>query len=218
MQFRFCGSFLNQMEVRATMKLSSLVEALAQRTHIPPAEIAGYARQLREGGHIASGGRGPGGADMRLDDLANLLIGLYASPLAKTAPARLEAFRATPLFASQIKGEVPHFNFLRAQTFGECFTAMLQEVTSTMLREWASGNCKATQPNVEVDFHINRQLVDITVEAFSKQRSGAYAARAGTYLTFYVSGPAPPSARLEIRRLDYHGFMAIEDVVKCLNQ
>jgi hypothetical protein len=68
-------------------KLSGLIDELAKLTGLPKGTVQLTARHLREASLLASGGRGPGGAEMGFSDASNLLLALAASQQAKDAPA-----------------------------------------------------------------------------------------------------------------------------------
>lgn len=67
-------------------KLSDLIPATAKVLGIPENTVALYARHLREARLITTGGRGPGGAEMKPEDCANLLLALMLAEHAKDAP------------------------------------------------------------------------------------------------------------------------------------
>lgn len=67
-------------------KLAQLIEGTARTSGLPLGTVNLAARHLREAGLIASGGRGPGGAEMSYRDAANLLIGVASAMTVKDAP------------------------------------------------------------------------------------------------------------------------------------
>lgn len=76
-------------------KLSQLVKEMASVTGVPEASVNLLARQLREAGMLSSGGRGPGGADVRPKDCTNLLLALVCRDRGATIPARVATYRAS---------------------------------------------------------------------------------------------------------------------------
>lgn len=78
-------------------KLAELVKAYADSLGRDHGNVTLAARHLREAGLIASGGRGPGGAEMSPTDAANLLIGLLGSEQVKDSPMQVPHFRRSTL-------------------------------------------------------------------------------------------------------------------------
>jgi len=75
-------------------KLSDLVKDLSIVLGKSEPTVTLIARHLRESGMIATGGRGPGAADMTVTDCVNLLLGAVCSEQAKDAPQVVRAYRA----------------------------------------------------------------------------------------------------------------------------
>ncbi|TXN03238.1 hypothetical protein FV242_12190 [Methylobacterium sp. WL64] len=87
--------------------LSELVKAIAQIQGLEENQVLWIARYLREDGLIAQGGRGRGGAKMRVGDAANLLIGVNAPGAAKQSCQLVRSFRALPLTRDFLSLEDP---------------------------------------------------------------------------------------------------------------
>lgn len=75
-------------------KLSDLIPTLAGVLGIPDTAVEGYAKSLRKGGMISSGGRGPGGALMTPRDCARLLFAILEGR-PTSAVLSLEEYEAT---------------------------------------------------------------------------------------------------------------------------
>lgn len=73
--------------------LSDLVETIARVEGTDAATVGLIARYLREAGLIATHGRGPSAAKMRLTDASNLLIGVNATSGATNAARIVKTYR-----------------------------------------------------------------------------------------------------------------------------
>ena len=86
-------------------KLSTLISICANVVGLRDRTVAIYARYLREGRLISTGGRGPGGADMTPRDCANLLIAIMGTNLVKDAAKAVPKYR--PLVADRQQWRLP---------------------------------------------------------------------------------------------------------------
>jgi hypothetical protein len=73
--------------------LSELVDMVAQVEGLDASTVGLIARNLREAGHIVTGGRGLSAAKMRIQDAANLLIAVNASSIVREAAAQVVLYR-----------------------------------------------------------------------------------------------------------------------------
>lgn len=99
--------------------LSELVQTVAEVEGIDPATVGLIARHLREGGLIASGGRGLSAARMTVTDAANLLIGVNATSSAVDAPPLVPVYRRLRVLDSL------SFSDHSSGTFGEALEQLL---------------------------------------------------------------------------------------------
>lgn len=87
-------------------KLSQMIDEAAYWTSIPKATVNLVARRLREAELIASGGRGPGGAEMGYSDAANLIMALAGADQVKDAALVAQMMRdAVPISLARQDGE-----------------------------------------------------------------------------------------------------------------
>jgi hypothetical protein len=126
-------------------KLSDAVSVLARVSGRPEHEVAIHARRAREAGLIVQGGRGNSAADVRVRDLANLLLTFNGAEYAKDAKQTIKRYRklvAEPIYLpttspkmleamrklEALEGTVPSsFAFLRENqhSFGDALEQIL---------------------------------------------------------------------------------------------
>jgi hypothetical protein len=87
-------------------KLSDLIPTLAKVLPMPEQTVAIYARLLRQGRLLSTGGRGPGGAKMTPEDCARLLIAVMATDQVKDAVPAVEKFWSLPVESSDTRETV----------------------------------------------------------------------------------------------------------------
>jgi hypothetical protein len=73
--------------------LSELVDAVAHVEGLDPSTVGLIARNLREAGHIVTGGRGLSAAKMGIRDAANLIIAVNVSTAIQDAAAQVTKYR-----------------------------------------------------------------------------------------------------------------------------
>src|SRR5215207_2706001 len=109
--------------------LSELVKLVAEVEGLDETSVGIFARAAREAGLISQRGRGPSAARMTTRDVANLIIAVNASALAKNVPEVVPAVR-------RMKSVRYHAEFqsglerLRSLSFGEALETLLESCRS----------------------------------------------------------------------------------------
>ena len=93
---------------QAMAKLSDLIPATASVLGVPEKTVAIYARHLREARLITTGGRGPGGAEMKPRDCVNLLIAILGAEYAKDAAKIIKKYRPIVAGMDSRKWRIPN--------------------------------------------------------------------------------------------------------------
>ncbi|WP_397603923.1 hypothetical protein [Sphingorhabdus sp.] len=105
-------------------KLSDLIDVTEIYSEIPGNSLRQLTRHIREAGLISSGGRGPGGAEMIVPDVVNLLIGL-ASPTAKDAPVHISRCRNAMLDSGDRFGSGNDSHVFQDEDFGHALESLV---------------------------------------------------------------------------------------------
>ncbi len=152
------------MQGRRTMaKLSTLIPICAHVMDLPDRTVAIYARYLREGRLISTGGRGPGGADMTPRDCANLLIAIMGTNLVKDAAKAVPKYR--PLVAGRQQWRLPNMPLpalTRLSEFHQFGVALEALITAAMDGSLESALEAASKKHEKVQIS-NAPIIEVTV-------------------------------------------------------
>src|SRR5882672_505407 len=104
--------------------LSTVVSAVANVEGLDPSTVELIARNIREAGHIVTGGRGLSAAQMSVRDVANLLIAVNASSIAREAADQVVTYRE--LIAKEFVWENETRKTEVYGTFGEALELVIE--------------------------------------------------------------------------------------------
>lgn len=146
-----------------------LAETLAHTLGIKLGTVNFYGQQLRDGGLLSTGGRGPSAARMSLDDAVNWLLALCCAETARSAAAVVALTKATPILRRKDRRGSPdtRLHLLKANTVEELIRAILDDersgrLNATLITVWfrvGGGEVKVIASGVTDNSEIDWETV-----------------------------------------------------------
>lgn len=224
----------------AMATLSELVDAISTVEGMDPATVTLMGRYIREGGFIATKGRGPSAADMTIEDATNLVIGVNAAkqaseaasavaiygqlvaqePLSKLARVSRKRFGTLAEGIGQLiraaeTGELPD-EFLRCGVSDELREAFHSRRVHTEIR------FRKSSPSATIK--ISRDILekDVSTPEFAEYILEQTGGADSLYFQFYPARPIKSLSRefddrMDETRIGYKTIRAIGEMVRFKN-
>jgi hypothetical protein len=155
------------------MKLSQLIPHTSNWLGIPESQVNTVARVLQPAGLLSIGGRGPGGAEMTVDDKINLLLGVCGVETANRAADHVRIWRRLVRLSD---GSDKRFAFLQAKTVRDFFFDLItKDLSGGPLDAWLSQADAALETqrksagknhSVTLDFYVDEFSFEIAVSRY----------------------------------------------------
>ena len=158
------------------MKLSKLVSHTSEWFGISKPTVESVAKYLRPAGLLSTGGRGPGGAEMTVDDKINLMLGVCGVEVANRAPEHVRVWRR--LVRITTRSAAHEFAFLQSATVRDFFFDLItKDLNGGPLDAWlkeaddalakVSGQPTIKNHEIALDFYVDEFSFKIAVSRFS---------------------------------------------------
>jgi hypothetical protein len=156
------------------MKLSKLIPHTSEWLGISKPTVESVAKYLRPAGLLSSGGRGPGGAEMTVDDKINLMLGVCGVEVANRAAEHVRIWRRLVRMTSK---SAHKFAFLQSATVRDFFFDLItKDLNGGALDAWLKEaddaydripDLKAApRHKVTLDFYVDEFSLTLTVSRF----------------------------------------------------
>ena len=146
------------------MKLSKLIPHTSEWLGIPKPTVESVAKYLRPAGLLSSGGRGPGGAEMTVDDKINLFLGVCGVETANRAAEHVRIWR------DLIRISDPNdkrFAFLQSNTVRDFFFDLItKDLNGGPLDTWLK-EAGSKKHEITLDFYIDEFSFTIVVSRYN---------------------------------------------------
>jgi hypothetical protein len=156
------------------MKLSKLIPHTSEWLGISRPTVESVAKYLRPAGLLSSGGRGPGGAEMTVDDKINLMLGVCGVEVANRAAEHVRVWRRLV----RRSGKSEHkFAFLKSKTVRDFFFDLItKDLNDGALDAWlkeaddalreAVKSPTITNHTITLDFYVDEFSFTVAVSRF----------------------------------------------------
>jgi hypothetical protein len=198
------------------MKLAQLIPHTSEFLGIPAPHVKTVARVLQPAGLITTGGRGPGGAEMTVDDKVNLLLGVCGVEVANRAAEHVRIWRRLVRFSDP---NDRRFAFLQANTVRDFFFDLItKDLNGGPLDVWLN-EAGSKNHEITLDFYIDEFSFTIVVSRYSFHRQGALDLRQSDTDTIEVRfiQPVPSATNRFLQPRTEQGYHAPSKLIRRLD-
>jgi hypothetical protein len=181
------------------MKLAQLIPHTSEFLGIPAPHVKTVARVLQPAGLITTGGRGPGGAEMTVDDKINLFLGVCGVEIANRAAEHVRIWRRL------IRMSDPNdkrFAFLNANTVRDFFFDLTtKDLNGGALDAWLKeaddeydrykGAKAVPRYRITLDFYVDEFSFTLVVSRFISEIFPTTRQSRGDTIEVTFGQPAP---------------------------
>ncbi len=189
------------------------------------------ARVLRPAGLLSSGGRGPGGADMTIDDKINLLLGTCGVEVANRAAEYVRVWRRS-FRADTEKYPRLKFAFLDADNVRDLLVNLITvDLNGGALSDWLkqADNARAkklklpkvTNHTITLDFHVDAFALELIVSRHEFQIDIGLPKKVATVTTHPITvrfAPPPPPLDVPLPPRMSQQYIASTDLIRRLHE
>jgi hypothetical protein len=200
------------------MKLSKLIPHTSEWLGIPKPTVESVAKYLRPAGLLSSGGRGPGGAEMTVDDKINLLLGVCGVETANRAAEHVRIWRRLVRLSDP---NDKRFAFLQANTVRDFFIDLItKDLSGGPLDAWLE-EANVENPNITLDFYIDEFYFTIAVSRHirlddNEQRPTLHQSRGDTIEVRFIQ-PVPSANDPFLQPRKEQGYRAPSGLIRRLD-
>jgi hypothetical protein len=181
------------------MKLAQLIPHTSEFLGIPAPHVKTVARVLQPAGLITTGGRGPGGAEMTVDDKINLFLGVCGVEIANRAAEHVRIWRRLVRFSDPNDNR---FAFLQANTVRDFFLDLVtKDLNGGPLDAWLKeaddeydryqGAKAAPRHRITLDFYVDEFQFTLVVSRFISEIFPSKRQSHGDTIEVTFGQPAP---------------------------
>jgi hypothetical protein len=192
------------------MKLSQLIPHTSDFLGIPGSQVKTVARVLQPAGLISLGGRGPGSADMTVDDKINLLLGVCGVEVANRAAEHVRVWRR---LIRMSKTPAHEFAFLQSETVRDFFFDLItKDLNGGGLDVWLAAGYGH---EITLDFYVDEFEFKIVVSRISPSADAA-GGHSAEVIKVHFMQPPPYDPPFEQPRKDA-GYRAPSKLIRRLD-
>jgi hypothetical protein len=214
------------------MKLRKLITHSALWLGVPETRVRTVAYELRPASLITSGGRGPGGAEMTVDDKINLFLGVCGVEVANRAADHVRIWRR--LDRADNAEQSPHnFAFLKAKTVrdfivdlivedmrdGGPLDVWLKEADAALAVAIKSDRNHVPNHRMSLDFYVDQFSLTLNVSRFvTLQDSALSELRQSHADSIEVRFVYPPSLAEQVSAQRSSEYLATSQLIRRLSE